>query len=125
MHGYRKDRRKRWGGSAVPEDSYRPPPDISAWLPLKTRVKPPHWLHDLWPTAVYHSALQTFSQRGAYHDFFHPPAGQGGLCMEFEFRSEIRDFIAASETILSPIRLVPPMTTEEKQLVQVYVTELA
>ena len=45
--------------------------------------------------------------------------------MEFQFRSEIRDFIAASEAILSPIHLVPPMTVEEKQLVQVYVTELA
>ena len=44
--------------------------------------------------------------------------------MEFHFRSEILDFIAASETILPPIHLVPPMTTEEKQLVQVYVTEL-
>ena len=45
--------------------------------------------------------------------------------MEFQFRTEIRDFIAAAETILSPIHLVPPMTIEEKQLVQVYVTELA
>lgn len=45
--------------------------------------------------------------------------------MEFQFRTEIRDFIAADETILSPIHLVPPMTIEEKQLVQVYVRELA
>lgn len=45
--------------------------------------------------------------------------------MEFQFRSEILDFIAASETILSPMHLDPPMTTEEKQLILVYVTELA
>ncbi len=25
MHGYQTDRRKRWGGAALPEDSYRPP----------------------------------------------------------------------------------------------------
>jgi hypothetical protein len=66
-----------------------------------------------------------FKSAGAYHHFFPPPAVQGGLDMEFQFRSEIRDFIAASETILSPTHLVPPMTVEEKQLVLVYVTELA
>ncbi len=40
------------------------------------------------------------------------------------YREEIHAFILASETLLSRVILVPPMTTEEKALVQTYVKEL-
>ena len=40
-------------------------------------------------------------------------------------REEIRAFIAAAETLLSPIFLTPPLTTEERKLVEFYASSLA
>ena len=42
------------------------------------------------------------------------------LPMERIFRAEVRAFILASETILSHVLLVPPMSEEERKIVQYY-----
>ena len=44
--------------------------------------------------------------------------------MEPIYRKEIHAFVLACETILSRVLLVPPMTAEEKTLVETYVTAL-
>ena len=40
-------------------------------------------------------------------------------------RDEIRAFISAAETLLSPISLMPPLTGEERKLVEFYASSLA
>ena len=49
---------------------------------------------------------------------------KGRSPMEPVYRKEIHAFVLASETILSRVLLVPPMTAEEKALVETYVTAL-
>ena len=44
--------------------------------------------------------------------------------MEPIYRKEIHAFVLASETILSRVLLVPPMTADEKTLVETYVIAL-
>lgn len=40
--------------------------------------------------------------------------------MQPMYRAEVRAFILASETILSHVLLVPPMSEEERKIVQYY-----
>lgn len=49
---------------------------------------------------------------------------KGTSPMEPVYRKEIHAFVLACETILARVLLVPPMTAEEKALVQTYVTAL-
>jgi hypothetical protein len=41
-----------------------------------------------------------------------------------QYRPEIRAFILASETLLSPVLLQPPMTPDECKVVELYVEKL-
>ena len=50
---------------------------------------------------------------------------QGGRLMVQATREEIRAFIAAAETLLSPVSIAPPLTTEERKLVEFYASSLA
>jgi hypothetical protein len=40
------------------------------------------------------------------------------------YRSEVRAFVLASETLLSHVLLVPPMSEEERKIVQYYADSL-
>ena len=44
--------------------------------------------------------------------------------MSSVFRSEVRAFVLASETLLSHVLLVPPMSEEERKIVQYYADSL-